>query len=169
MMQPHILAKADRKKNYSSIGFLVLLILLLLVGGTLTVTAHPFFNTNSNDWKSATNHKSWSSMLTVDPSKIISLMIKHGGHLANQEIEEDLKLLAKLCHADECRLNILDNQLLIKNFSVRLPNTDKNYAVRINRVYLKWNSYLKPTLEIEMDGIQVLVEFYNILLTRNNW
>jgi hypothetical protein len=145
-----------------------LIILLFLVG---VLKAHPFFGFNKASWGTSGKNsgKSWSSMLTVDPSNIVSLMIKHGGLLVSKSIDADLKLISKFCHTGECQVNVVEKQLLIRDFSVRLPGSAGHEALRIGRIALRWNSYLKPCVEVEVDDVDVLVEFLNVLLTRNNW
>ena len=106
-------------------------------------------------------------MLDVDPSKIVSLMMKHGGLLMPESSKNDIEILAKVCHADKVKLNIVERKLQIKNFVVQLPGEDA--ALRIGRLDLHWDSYLKPCIEVEMADLFVLVEFFNIILTKNNW
>ena len=133
----------------------------------------PIWGSNNpfQDWtKSDGDDKSgkkWSSMLSVDPSKIVSMMIKHGGLLLPDSSKKDLDVLAKVCHAEDVKLNVVERKLEITNFSVRLPEEED--ALRIGRVYLRWDSYLRPCVEIEVDDVYVLVEFMNVLLSKNNW
>jgi hypothetical protein len=139
-----------------------LISLLFLVG---VLNAHPFWGGTSGK----NSDKSWSSMLAVDPSNIVSLMIKHGDLLVSKSIDADLKLLSKFCRSGECQVNVVEKKLLIRDFSVRLPGSAGQEALRIGRIVLRWNSYLKPCVEVEVEDVDVLVEFLNVLLTRNNW
>lgn len=106
-------------------------------------------------------------MLTVDPSKIISLMIQHGGLLLPKYFENDLNALSQICHAERVQLNVVERKLLVHNFTVHLP--DQEDAIRVGRVYLQWDSYLRPCVDIEVDDVDIFVEFMNVLLTKNNW
>lgn len=103
-------------------------------------------------------------MLDVDPSKIITLMMKHGGLLMPESSKKDLEVFAKVCHADRVKLNVLERKLEVKNFVVQLPGEEE--ALRIGRVYLHWDSYLKPCIEIQVDDVSILVEFFNVVLTK---
>lgn len=111
--------------------------------------------------------RKWSSMLTVDPSKILSTMMKHGGLIIPKSSRKELEVFAKVCHADQVRLNVVQRKLEVKNFVVQLPGEDE--ALRIGRVYLHWDSYIKPCIEIEVDNVSILVEFHNVIFTKNNW
>lgn len=124
---------------------------------------------NAGGWfGSNSEKKQWSSMLEVDPSIIISLMVKHGGLLIPESSKKDLDVLAKVCHADSVQLNILQRKLEVNNFIVQLPG-EEEVALRIGRMYLTWDSYLKPCIEIEVDNVYILVEFFNLILTQTNW
>jgi hypothetical protein len=114
-----------------------------------------------------TGDKNWSSMLDVDPSKIISLMMRHGGLLIPKSAENDLKVFSKVCHADSVKLNGIQRKLIVENFTVHLPG--KEDALKIGRVFLRWGSYRKPCIEIEVDDVAITVEFLNVMLTKNNW
>ena len=121
------------------------------------------------------NDQTWSSsMLDVDPSKIISLMIKHGGLFLPESSKKDLDGLAQVCRVESVKLNILERKLELKNLIVALPegkgkNDTREEALRIGRAVLRWDSYLKPCLEIEVEDVTIVVEFFNVLLTQNNW
>jgi len=53
--------------------------------------------------------------------------------------------------------------------TVSLNPGDKVPALRVGRFYLSWDSYLKPCVEMELDDVDLLVEFWNLMLTRTNW
>jgi hypothetical protein len=106
-------------------------------------------------------------MLTVDPSKIVALMVKHGGLLIPESSKKDLTVFAKVCHAQEVKLNVVEKRLVVHNFTVHLP--DQQEALRIGRVALHWDSYLRPCVEIEVDDVYIMVEFFNVLFSKNNW
>lgn len=110
-------------------------------------------------------------MLNVDPSNIVGHMIKHGGLLVSPAMDRDLKLMGEFCHADSCQLNVVERRLLIHNFTIRLPDDDsaQEDSLRIQRIAVQWDSYLKPCVEIEVDDVFILVDFFNVFLTQNNW
>jgi hypothetical protein len=114
-----------------------------------------------------TGDKKWSSMLDVDPSKIISLMTRYGGLLIPKSAEKDVEVFSKVCHAESVKLNVIQRKLLVENFTVRLPG--KEDALKIGRLFLRWDSYRKPCIEIEVDDVAITVEFLNVMLTKNNW
>lgn len=113
------------------------------------------------------------SFLRVDPKKqsLVNLICKHGGVILPKSIERDLKIISAVCHTDEISIDLIGKELLIKNFTVKLPNSSDTREVdlRVGQFLLKWNSYLHPILEIEVEDVDILVEFVNLILTRNNW
>ena len=109
-------------------------------------------------------------MLTVDANNIINQMIQHGGLFVSPALERDLKLVGEFCQADSCQLNVVERRMLIHNFTVRLPDDPSHDdALRVGRIALRWDSYMKPCVEIEVDDVFILVDFFNVLLTKNNW
>ena len=106
-------------------------------------------------------------MLTVDPSKIIYTMMMHGGLLIPESSRKELDVFAKVCHAGQVRLNVVERKLEVRDFVVQLPGEQE--ALRIGRVYMHWDSYMKPCVEIEVDDVSILVDFYNVIFTKNNW
>lgn len=115
----------------------------------------------------SSDHRKWSSMLEIDPAKMVSIMMKHGGLLIPKSSKKDLEVFAKVCKADRVRLNVMKRKLEVQNFVVQLPGEEE--ALRIGRVYIQWDSYLKPCIEVAVDDVSMLVEFFNLILTRTNW
>ncbi len=144
--------------------------------GTSSSSPFPqFFNPNS---------KRKSSFFKIDPKSIISNICKYGGIVLPKTVERDLKILEQTCDCDETSLDLINRNIEIINFTLCLPSssslskedggTGGDYkgnkpALRIGRIFIKWDSYMKPCLEIEVDDVDVLVEFVNVILTRNNW
>ena len=112
--------------------------------------------------------KRWSSFFTVDPSKILSVLVKRGGLLIPKSVEKELLALANVLHVDQASLNLVERQLIVKNFTVSLPRSSEQ-SMRVGRVHVRWDSYTKPCVDIEVDDVGVLLEFTNLLLTRSNW
>lgn len=83
--------------------------------------------------------------------------------------KEELKVFGKVCHADEILLNVLQKRLQVRNFTIHTENNKEDVALRIGRLYVEWSSYRNPCLSLEVDDVDVLVEFLNIVLTRSNW
>jgi hypothetical protein len=142
-------------------------VFLGLITTRVTAKSSPWGTNTFHPWGNKETNKKLSSMLTVDPSKMISLMIRHGGLLIPDSLEKDLDVFAKVCHAEEVNLNIMERKLLVHNFTIHLP--DQEDALRIGRVYVHWDSYVRPCVEIEVDDVYILVEFLNTLLTKTNW
>jgi hypothetical protein len=58
-------------------------------------------------------------------------------------------------------------ELLLYNFTISMPRGKP--SLRVGRVYVRWDSYVKPCIDIEVDDVDLLVEFLNVLLTKTNW
>ena len=117
----------------------------------------------------ANENKKWSSYTTVNPSKLVAYLVNHGGMVLPKSAKEDVKVLGKVCHADEILLNVLQKKVQVRNFTLHAEGDREDVALRIGRMYLEWNSYRKPCLSIEVDDVDMLVEFLNIILTKSNW
>lgn len=77
-----------------------------------------------------------------------------------------------MCECETVSLDVGKRELEVFNFTVTAPKTEKNEAIRslrVRRFSMKWDSYLKPCIDIEIDDIDICVEFLNILLTKTNW
>jgi len=100
-------------------------------------------------------------------------MIKHGGLVIPSSMEKDLNILYHACKCDMSSLDVINRELEVKNFSVALPTKREDIAVppalRIGRLFLKWDSYRAPCIEIVVEDVDIMVEFVNLLLTKNNW
>lgn len=116
-------------------------------------------------------HRGTTSLLRIDPRKIISTMVKNAGLVLPSAIEQDLKVLDLVCRCETCFLDVLNRELEVRNFAVSPPRSapGKEDALRVGKVHIKWDSYAKPCVEIEVDDVDVLVDFMNLVLTKNNW
>ena len=176
-------------RQYSRPAFLMLWILVLITLEVSDILATPpspsspssswgvgrFFgktsgveDTDETSQSTISSDRKWSSMLDVDPSKIISLMVKHGGLLLPKHIEEDLKIFSQLCHARNAKLNVVQKKLVVEDFSIQTPG-ESNKALAVRRLFLTWESYRRPVLELELDDVAITIEFLNVLLTKTNW
>ena len=98
-------------------------------------------------------------------------VIKCGGLVLPKEAEEDLLVLEKLCSCDLASLDVINKELEVLNFTVCLPGYDRRNtpALKVGRLFLKWNSYRHPCIDFEVEDVEVLVEFTNSILTNSNW
>ena len=122
-------------------------------------------------------NRSWSSMLTIDPSKVLSTLIKRGGLFIPSSIESDVQVLRQLIRCEKAELNLVQQRMVLHNFSIQQPSSFKRKmkkevpqpALRIGRLAIHWDSYWRPSIDIEIDDFEILVEFTNLLLTQSNW
>jgi hypothetical protein len=140
----------------------VLIFINVYVGSVIVLANDSFFKKHNP-----------KSFLRVDPKKqsLVNLICKHGGIILPKSIERDLKIISAVCTTDEISIDLIGKELLIKNFTVKLPNSSaaREVDLRVGQFLLKWNSYLQPILEIEVEDVDILIEFVNLILTRNNW
>ena len=95
-------------------------------------------------------------------------MIDHGGLFLSKSLREELQVAAKACKVSKAELNVVDKRMILTDLTVGLPG-QKDAALRIGRVYLSWDSYTRPSVTFEVDDVELLVDFCNVLLTRTNW
>lgn len=149
--------------------------LFLLLSSFTSRASPPRFNlgyfglssTNKTQSTATADAKMWSSFLTVDPAKIMGLLITRGGLVLPKYIQDELISTARVCSVDDAQLNLLERKMLFSNFTVALPGSPR--ALQVGRFYMTWDSYLKPCVDIELDDVTILVEFTNLMLTRTNW
>ena len=110
-------------------------------------------------------------------------MIHQGGLLMPKSVQKELRNAAKVCHVDSANLNVVERSLVLTNFTVASSSSSSSKrgggknnnktaaspALRIGRVEITWDSYLQPCIDICVENVDVLVEFLNLLMTRNNW
>ncbi|KAL3910607.1 MAG: hypothetical protein SGILL_007625 [Bacillariaceae sp.] len=105
----------------------------------------------------------------MGPSRIVSYMVKYGGLVLPQSTKEELEVFSKVCSVEEVLLNVLERRLQLRNFTIHADGDEEDVALRIGRMHVEWSSYLRPCLSIEVDDVDILVEFLNIILSRSNW
>ena len=113
-----------------------------------------------------------SSLFKIDPQKIVSKIVQHSGLILPKAVENDIQIIRAVCECETVSLDVGKRELEVFNFTVTAPKTEKNEAIRslrVGRFSLKWDSYLKPCIDIEIDDIDICVEFLNVLLTKTNW
>ena len=106
-------------------------------------------------------------MLTVDPAKILSHLVHRGGLVLPKDATKQIDIARKCLNVQQAELNVLSKDLVLYNFTIGLDPTLP--ALRVARAQVHWDSYLRPTLEVLVQDVEVLVEFTNLLLTENNW
>jgi hypothetical protein len=136
----------------------------------------------SQDRQKNKNQKHSFTTFKIDPKSLINRLCKYGGIILPKNLESDLNIFANTCQCDEISLDLINRKLEVLNFTVSLPDTairntvtttksihNKDPALHVKRLTVHWDSYLKPCLVIEVEDVDILVEFVNIIFTRNNW
>jgi hypothetical protein len=120
---------------------------------------------------SQATQKTWTSMLTVDPTMILSILVNRGGLLIPDSVQEDLGALQQVICVEKAKLNVVEKKVILYNLTIALkPGQGKEEdAIRVGRVFVHWDSYTKPCIDVEVEDVHVLVEFTNLMLTRNDW
>jgi len=127
-----------------------------------------FFGRKSTNSTAPSPGSSWSSFLTVDPSKILATLIQRGGLILPASLQNELLAIIKVCHVADVQWNPVEKRLLFTNFTVSLPGL-KHESLRVGKLFVSWESYAKPCLNIEIEDVDLLVEFTNLFLTKTNW
>ena len=107
-------------------------------------------------------------MFTVDPSAILSTLVKAGEVFIPKSSQKDIQIIRECLHCERAEMNVLEKTMILYNWWVGL-STDQEPALLVGRAYIHWDSYTKPTVYIEVDNVTLLVEFRNLLLTQSNW
>lgn len=153
-----------------------LLVIFNCVEVTFAIKTNPFakswfqFPSSSTDSSPSSQTKK-DSIFRIDPSTLVRKICKYSGVILPESIERDLKIFARTCKCDEIGLDLINRELEVSNFTVSSPSEKRKNepALRVGRICVRWDSYIKPCLEIEVDDVDVIIEFLNLFLTRNNW
>jgi hypothetical protein len=113
------------------------------------------------------NRKNWASMFTVDPSAILSTLAKAGGIFIPKSNQKDIEILRDCLHCERAEINVVEKTMILYNFTIGLKGEPA--ALRVGRTYVHFDSYTKPTIYVEVDDVDLLVEFQNMILTKSNW
>eukprot|EP00978_Attheya_sp_CCMP212_P025631 scaffold82814_cov52-Attheya_sp.AAC.3 len=126
--------------------------------------------TKKRSSSSADNEATKSSLLRIDPSRIISTMIKKGGLVLDKSTRKDLMILDQVSSARSTYLDVYNKELEVRNWTVTPPNSrDAVPSLRVGRIFIKWDSYLRPCVDIQIEDVDIMVEFSNLRLTQSNW
>lgn len=106
-------------------------------------------------------------MFTVDPSSILTMLVKGGNVFIPKSSQKDVRVLQECLHCEKAEMNVVEKTMILYNFTIGLKG--KPAALRVGMTYVCWESYTRPTIYMEVDDVELLVEFYNVLLTKSNW
>jgi len=116
--------------------------------------------------------RSGSSYFRVDPQQILSTLYKHGGFILPETLDHDLNIIRTVCRCETVWLDVVNRELEVLNFTVSVPEGRRQgdgIALRVGRLYVTWDSYIRPCIQLEVDDVEIIVEFLNFVLTSNNW
>lgn len=118
------------------------------------------------------------TLIHVDSQNIIRLICKHAGMVLPEHITRDLEIMSSVCECDDTSLDLINKELRIENIKVVMPkkkgnkssvSQEESVALTIGTLKLTWDFYLRPCIDIEVENVNILVEFINLILTKNNW
>jgi hypothetical protein len=152
--------------------YCILLLLLVLVQDSHSRSIYDYLP--SNPFRaissSADNEATKSSLLRINPSRIISTMIKKGGLVLDKSTRKDLLILDQVSSARSTYLDVYNKELEVRNWTVTPPNSkDASPSLRVGRIFIKWDSYLRPCVDIRVEDVDIMVDFSNLRLTQSNW
>ena len=129
--------------------------------------------TAEQKWKTKTQAQKKPSLLKVDPKNIVRLICKYAGVVMPASVTRDMEIISSVCNCNDVSLDLINKELLIHNFTVTMPSSKKNKqectALSVGTISMSWDSYLQPCIDIIVGDVDILVEFVNIMLTKNNW
>jgi len=106
-------------------------------------------------------------MFTVDPSSILSTLLKAGGIFIPRSSQKDIQILRECLHCERAEMNVVDKTMILYNATIGIAGQPA--ALTVGRTYVYWASYVRPTLDVQVDDVDLLMEFRNALLTKSNW
>lgn len=109
-----------------------------------------------------------SSVFSINPSGILSVLVDVGGLIIPQDVEEDIDIIRECLYVKDAELNMVQKHVVLYDCQIGLQNQTLP-ALRVGRIFVRWDSFRKPCVEIEVNGIDITVEFTNLRLTRSNW
>jgi hypothetical protein len=167
------------KSHFLSVMKLVFLccciiLLLVLVEDSHSRSIYDYLPSNPFRVRSSSsaddNEATKSSLLRIDPSRIISTMIKKGGLVLDKSTRKDLLILDQVSSARSTYLDVYNKELEVRNWTVTPPNSkDASPSLRVGRIFIKWDSYLRPCVDIRVEDVDIMVDFSNLRLTQSNW
>lgn len=128
---------------------------------------HNSVTTPKQTRKQSEKASSWEGMLTIDPSNVLSKMMQFSGLVLPKSIEKDVAVLKEVCSVQKAELNVVYKKLIL--YDLAIAQEGDRSALRFGRISIQWDSYIRPCLEIEVEDVDILVEFMNLMLTRSNW
>lgn len=151
--------------------------LLLIVSflSTITICESGIFNHGKPPGPQQRRRR---TLIHVDSQNIIRLICKHAGMVLPEHITRDLEIISSVCECDDTSLDLIHKELRIQNIKIVIPKENGNKysglkeeraALSIGTLCLSWDSYLRPCIDIEVENVNILVEFINLILTKNNW
>jgi hypothetical protein len=115
-------------------------------------------------------------MWNVDPTMILSILVSRGALLIPDSVQAEIPELQTVVLVEQAKLNVVEKEVILYNLTVALEGREDATRIgrvfalwHIGRVFALWDSYSKPCLDVEVDDVHVLVDFTNLILTRNNW
>lgn len=109
--------------------------------------------------------KRWSSF-QVKPGKILSTLM-HYGMLIPTDAQDEIEVLRDILHADRAELSVINKELVLHNLVVGRPGQDN--LLRVQKVFVRWDSFTQPCLDVVLSGVQVYIEFFHLRPSKNNW
>jgi hypothetical protein len=107
-------------------------------------------------------------MWNVDPTMILSILVSRGAFTHTRLCSSRNSRIAKGISRRRGQIKRCgETEGILYNLTIALEG--QGDAIRIGRVFVHWDSYSEPCLDVEVDDVHVLVDFTNLILTHNSW
>lgn len=105
---------------------------------------------------------------TINPFKVAKPVAGAAGIVAPKFVRKNIELLEEIFGVDDAQWTVFGQTVVLQNCAVGFKNhTDP--ALRIGRLAVHWDSLSSPMIDIEVEDVEVSVEFANLLMTKTNW
>lgn len=99
----------------------------------------------------------------VDSSKALVVLLQTLG----VTVKGGENKFAKLIDCYECKVNRATGDLKIRGFTVSVPGSSP--SLKIGKLYVTLDEENQDCLDIEVEDVEIFVEFRNLYLSKNNW
>lgn len=110
--------------------------------------------------------------IITNPHQVLQqflLQYNKNGWILSKSVEQDIQIILSVSNADVIYFNWFNREIEVFNFTLHNPNSTNTTLLRMGYFHVTWNSYLWPSFQIQVQNLDILLEFTNIFLTDTNW
>ena len=108
----------------------------------------------------------------TNPQQILQqflLQYNKNGWIVSKSVEHDIHIILSVSDADVIYFDWFKREIEMFNFTLHNPNRTNTTLLTMEYFHVTWDSYLWPSFQIQVQNLDILLEFTNIFLTETNW